>query len=222
MNILWIVLIVVAILLLWCFVGDKLGGKIKSITNQKYFGVVILFIVMAGIAYFLGQNSSNNKLDTNGQQNSQISNQQSSQPVQTSKTKKQTTQSSQPTKKITLPDTQTQQTQKNSYPADTLYENLSPRLAYITCYWYNKYRQVLFSKSSNGLLGPMSTTGSYFINTVLGGVSRCGLDWITIVPGLLRYFFSSCGRSLLRRPFNLNNWICFCDYKSCGYFQHEY
>lgn len=47
---------------------------------------------------------------------------------------------------------------------------LSPRLAYITCNWYNRYGNILFSKTSNGLLGPRSSNGSYFVSTVQGGV----------------------------------------------------
>ena len=62
--------------------------------------------------------------------------------------------------------------QPKTYSAETIYSEISPRLAYITCNWYNNYGAVLFSKTSNGLLGPMNADGSgYFINTVIGGVT---------------------------------------------------
>jgi hypothetical protein len=57
-----------------------------------------------------------------------------------------------------------------SYSANTLAAQLSPRLATISCNWYNRYGAVLFSKTSNGILGIPAVNGSYFINTVLGGV----------------------------------------------------
>ena len=57
-----------------------------------------------------------------------------------------------------------------NYSASALAAGLTPQLAYITCNWYNNYGDVLFSKTSDGLLGPETSNGTYFINTVLGGV----------------------------------------------------
>jgi len=61
---------------------------------------------------------------------------------------------------------------QQGYSASTLAAELGPQLAYITCNWYNNYGDVLFSQSSNGILGPAGSNGSYFITTVLGGISN--------------------------------------------------
>ena len=57
--------------------------------------------------------------------------------------------------------------QQANYSASTLATELSSRLAFITCDWYSTRGGVLFTKSANGLLGPLSTEGNYFINTIL-------------------------------------------------------
>lgn len=75
--------------------------------------------------------------------------------------------------------TQTQQT----YSAETLATQLGPQLAYITCYWYNQYGNILSFKTSNGLLGPKASNGSYFISTVLGGVMDTTYPRSSLAPG---------------------------------------
>lgn len=101
---------------------------------------------------------------------------------------------------------QTQNQQKNNLTpqpviqpapktASEIYADISPRLAFIRCNWYNRYGSVLFSKSMNGLLGPLSTKGTYFINTVLGGVTDTQYAGYMIYPSTCDIQFPA-GRSL--------------------------
>jgi len=69
------------------------------------------------------------------------------------------------------------------YSANTLFANLSPQLAYITCDWYNRYGAVLFSQDSNGLLiGPVnSNTAS--VEADVGGVINTSYTGSVLAPG---------------------------------------
>ncbi len=80
-----------------------------------------------------------------------------------------------------LPSTNSVQPQ-NNYSANILATKLSPELAFFTCNYYNRYGNVLFSESGNGLLGQY-TGGNYFINTVLGAVTNTSYAGYQILPG---------------------------------------
>ncbi|MCX6715637.1 MAG: hypothetical protein NT077_01310 [Candidatus Taylorbacteria bacterium] len=86
--------------------------------------------------------------------------------------------------------TQTQQT----YSAETLASDLAPRLAYVTCNWYNRYGSVLFTKSFNGLLGQYTSSGgmgSYYINTVRDGITDTQWAGYLILPSSCDISFPS-------------------------------
>lgn len=83
---------------------------------------------------------------------------------------------------ITSPQSVPQQTPQISYSPAAVGADLAPRLAFITCDWYNQYGNVLFSKTSNGLLGPLGSNGSYFINTVLGGLIDTSYNDSVLAP----------------------------------------
>jgi peptidoglycan hydrolase-like protein with peptidoglycan-binding domain len=84
---------------------------------------------------------------------------------------------------------------QSNYSASTLANNLAPQLAFITCDWYNRYGQVLFSQSSNGLLGPEGSNGNYFIDTVLGGVINTSYTGSVLAPSTCAISFPA-GASL--------------------------
>ena len=83
---------------------------------------------------------------------------------------------------------------KTNYSADKIASTLAPRLAVMSCGYYNKYGSILFTKTSNGLLGQY-TTGNYYINTVLGAVQDTSWAGYAILPGTCTVSFPS-GASL--------------------------
>jgi peptidoglycan hydrolase-like protein with peptidoglycan-binding domain len=80
-----------------------------------------------------------------------------------------------PTQSVPIPQT---------YSASALYSELAPQLAFVTCDWYNRYGDVLFSQSSNGILNSYnnSSYAPYFISTVLGGVINTSYTGSVLAP----------------------------------------
>ena len=159
--------------------GDGIYGKWVALIIGLLFIIVFIWFTIANSSSQVADNSAPNTQSTSTITNVP-NNQKTNTPNQTapplsSQTQKSNNQNSTPPK-LTSPITQNPTSQpapaQNSYSASTLAANLAPQLAFITCGWYSKYGGLLFSKSSNGLLGPAASNGpgNYFVTTVLGGV----------------------------------------------------
>jgi len=96
---------------------------------------------------------------------------------------------------------QVPQTQQTNYSAPNLASKLASQLAYITCDYYNRYGAVLFSQTSNGLLGKYTGSENYYVNTVLGAVQNTSYAGYAILPGSCNVQFPS-GASLFAGGFS--------------------
>jgi hypothetical protein len=167
--------------------------------NQKWLPVCILIVGVAIAAYLVGQNSNNITQTSPNQpipaspisvssmqsdsENQIVTPQETPTPlpkkiIQNNITHNQTTSPSQVAQQSF-----SQQPPQTSHSPNTIFATLSPQLAFVTCNWYNRYGNVLFSKSSNGLLGPPVPNGSYFITSVMGGVIDTAYIGSVLAPG---------------------------------------
>lgn len=155
-------------------------------------GLAVVAIIAILVAYFAGQNSYNTTQPASTSQTTAATPATApaaqaqpsvAQPETSAKTSQSLSgtavNSSQP---MTASTNQSQATQPPTYTSNTLTTEVYPRLAVITCGWYNTHGGLLFSQTSNGLLGPEATNGDYFVDTVLGGVMNTSYTGSPLPP----------------------------------------